>query len=65
MEAHLVLVGSEQGGRVAADRARRAEAEAHLADAKQQMQRPGEIEVLEAALTQAQAMQQCPRSRST
>jgi AcrR family transcriptional regulator len=65
VEAFLKGPFSEQGGRVAADRTRRAEAEAHLADAKQQMQRPGEIEVLEAALTQAQAMQQCPRSRST
>ncbi|HYB05374.1 MAG TPA: HlyD family efflux transporter periplasmic adaptor subunit [Methyloceanibacter sp.] len=85
MEAHLVLVGSEQGGRVeilsveegdsvekgmpiftlesteqeaevAAARTRVTEAEARLADAKQHMQRPGEIEVLEAALAQAKAM---------
>jgi len=85
MEAHLVLVGSEQGGRVetlsveegdsvekdapifslesteqeaevAAAKARVTEAEARLADAKQQMQRPGEIDVLEAALAQANAM---------
>jgi len=85
MEAHLVLVGSEQGGRietlsveegdsvekdapiftlesteqeaeVAAAKARVTEAEARLADAKQQMQRPGEIDVLEAALAQAKAM---------
>jgi len=85
MEADLVLVGSEQGGRVetltvqegdsveagaaiftlesteqeaevAAARARVAEAEARLADAKQQMQRPGEIEVLDASLAQAKAM---------
>jgi len=85
MEADLVLVGSEQGGRVEtlsvkegdsvdkdapiftlesteqeaeveADKARLAEAEARLADAKQQMQRPGEIDVLEAALAQAKAM---------
>jgi HlyD family secretion protein len=85
MEAHLVLVGSEQGGRVetlsveegdsveedapiftlesteqeaevAAAKARVTEAEARLADAKQQMQRPGEIEVLEASLAQAKAM---------
>jgi HlyD family secretion protein len=85
MEADLVLVGSEQGGRVetlsveegdsvekgaavftlesteqeaevAAAKARVAEAEARLADAKQQMQRPGEIDVLEAALAQAKAM---------
>lgn len=85
MEADLVLVGSEQGGRVltlsveegnsvkqgdllftlesseqeasvAAAKARVAEAEARLADAKAQLQRPGEIEVLEAALAQAQAM---------
>ena len=85
MEAHLVLIGSEQGGRVetlsveegdrvekdapifalesteqeaevAAAKARVAEAEARLADAKQHMQRPGEIDVLEAALAQAKAM---------
>jgi HlyD family secretion protein len=85
MEADLVLVGSEQGGRVetlsvqegdhvergqpiftleseaqdaevAAAKARVAEAEARLADTKQQMQRPGEIEVLDAALRQAKAM---------
>jgi HlyD family secretion protein len=85
MEADLVLVGSEQGGRVqtlsveegdsiekgapiftlesteqeaevAAAEARVTEAEARLADAKQQMQRPGEIDVLEAALAQAKAM---------
>jgi HlyD family secretion protein len=87
MEADLVLVGSEQGGRVetlaveegdnvepgtpiftleseaqeaevAAAKSRVTEGEAHLADAKQQMQRPGEIDVLEAALTQARAMLQ-------
>jgi HlyD family secretion protein len=87
MEADLVLVGSEQGGRVetlsveegdrvtkgapiftleskseeagvAAARARLSEAEARLADAKAQMQRPGEIEVLEASLNQAKAMLQ-------
>jgi HlyD family secretion protein len=85
MEADLVLVGSEQGGRVetlsvkegdsvgpgapiftlesteqtaavAAAKARVTEAEARLADAKQQMQRPSEIEVLEASLAQAKAM---------
>ena len=85
MEADLVLVGSEQGGRVetlsvqegdsvekvapiftlesteqeaevAAARARVTEAEARFADAKQQMQRPSEIEVLEASLAQAKAM---------
>lgn len=85
MEADLVLVGSEQGGRVetlsvtegdsvekaapiftlesteqeaevAAARARVTEAEARLADARQQMQRPSEIEVLEASLAQAKAM---------
>ena len=79
MEADLVLVGSEQGGRVlalsveegaavkqgdpiftlesseqeasvAAAKARVAEAEARLADAKAEIQRPDEIEVLEAAL---------------
>jgi HlyD family secretion protein len=87
MEADLVLVGSEQGGRVAtlaveegdhveagapiftleseaqeaevaANRSRLAEAEARLADARQQMQRPGEIEVLQASLAQAKAMLQ-------
>ena len=87
MEADLVLVGSEQGGRVgmlavqegqsveqgtalfalesetqaaevAAARARVAEAEARLADVKAELQRPGEIEVLEASLAQAKAMQQ-------
>ncbi len=85
MEADLVLVGSEQGGRVetlsvqegdsvktgdpiftlesteqdaevAAAKSRVAEAEARLADARQQMQRPGEIDVLEAALAQAKAL---------
>lgn len=85
LEADLVLVGSEQGGRVltlsaeegdkvkqgdpifaleseeqgaavAAARARLHEAEARLADAKAQLQRPDEIEVLEASLGQAQAM---------
>ncbi|MCJ7599515.1 MAG: HlyD family efflux transporter periplasmic adaptor subunit [Methyloceanibacter sp.] len=85
MEADLVLVGSEQKGRVlslaveegdhvdkgvsvftlesemqeaevAAAKSRVAEADARLADVKQTMQRPGEIEVLEAALTQARAM---------
>ncbi len=85
MEADLVLVGSEQGGRVetlaveegdhvtkgapiftleskaeeagvAAARARFDEADARLADAKAELQRPGEIEVLEAALNQAKAM---------
>ena len=85
MEADLVLVGSEQGGRVetlavkegdsvekdapiftlesteqeaevAAAKARATEAEARLADAKQQMQRPSEIDVLEASLAQAKAM---------
>jgi len=87
MEADLVLVGSEQGGRVAeltveegdpvgegdpifvlesseqeaavaAAKARLAEAEARLADAKADVQRPDEIEVLEAALAQAQAMRE-------
>ena len=85
MEADLVLVGSEQGGRVAelsveegasvkqddpifvlesaeqeasvaAARARLQEAEARLADAKAELQRPDEIHVLEAALAQARAM---------
>jgi HlyD family secretion protein len=87
MEADLVLVGSEQGGRVlalnveegaavkqgdpiftlesseqeasvAAAKARVAEADARLADAKAEIQRPDEIEVLEAALVQAKAMRQ-------
>jgi HlyD family secretion protein len=87
MEADLVLVGSEQGGRVldlsieegdqmkqgdpvftleseeqeaavAAAKARLHEAEARLADAKAQLQRPDEIEVLEASLAQAKAMLQ-------
>ena len=87
MEADLVLVGSEQGGRVAtlsveegdhvkhgdavftlesseqeasvaAAKARVAEAEARLADAQAQLQRPGEIEVLEASLNEAKAMLQ-------
>jgi len=87
MEADLVLVGSEQGGRVlelsveegahvkqgdpifvleseeqeasvASARARLQEAEARLADAKSEVQRPDEIHVLEAALAQAQAMLQ-------
>jgi HlyD family secretion protein len=85
MEADLVLVGSEQGGRVLAlsveegasveqgdpvftlesseqeasveaAKARMQEAEARLADAKAEVQRPDEIRVLEAALAQAQAM---------
>ena len=87
MEADLVLVGSEQGGRVAelsveegdhvkqgdpifvleseeqeasvaAARSRLQEAEARLADAKAELQRPDEIQVLEAALAQAKAMLQ-------
>ena len=87
MEADLVLVGSEQGGRVlalsveegaavkqgdpifvlesseqeasvAAAKARVVEAEARLADAKAEVQRPDEIEVLEAALAQTRAMLQ-------
>jgi HlyD family secretion protein len=87
MEADLVLVGSEQAGRVltlgveegdrvragdpiftleseeqdasvATAKARLHEAEARLADAKAQLQRPDEIEVLEAALAQAKAMLQ-------
>jgi|GEM_PF-4670298 len=85
MEADLVLVGSEQGGRiatlsvkegdtvtaggpiftlesseqeaaVAAAKSRLEEAQARLADAKAELQRPREIEVLQAALTRAQAM---------
>lgn len=87
MEADLVLVGSEQGGRiatlavkegdtvaagdpiftlesseqeasVAAAKARLAESEARLADAKAQLQRPSEIQILEASLAQAKAMLQ-------
>jgi len=87
MEADLVLVGSEQGGRVAtldvdegdhakkgdpiftlesseqaasvaAAKAHVEEAEARLADAKAQLQRPDEIQVLQASLEQAQAMLQ-------
>ncbi len=87
MEADLVLVGSEQGGRiatlsveegahvkqgdpiftlesseqeasVAAAKARVDEAEARLADAKAELQRPGEIEVLQASLVEAKAMLQ-------
>jgi HlyD family secretion protein len=87
MEADLVLVGSEQGGRVlalsveegaavkqgdpvftlesseqeasvAAAKARVAEADARLADAKAEIQRPDEINVLEAALNEAKAMLQ-------
>jgi HlyD family secretion protein len=87
MEADLVLVGSEQGGRiealaveegasvkqgdpvfilesseqeeaVAAAKARVTEAEARLADAKAEVQRPDEIKVLEAALAQAQSMRE-------
>jgi HlyD family secretion protein len=87
MEADLVFVGSEQGGRietldvqegdhvktgdpifalesseqeaaVAAAKSRLEEAKAKLADAKAQMQRPREIEVLEAALDRARAMLQ-------
>jgi HlyD family secretion protein len=85
MEADLVLVGSEQGGRVetlsveegdhvkqgdpvftlesseqeaavAADKSRVAQAEAQLADVKARLQRPEEINVLEAALNEAKAM---------
>jgi HlyD family secretion protein len=87
MEADLVLVGSEEGGRVAtlsveegdrvkqgdpiftlesseqeasvaAAKARVDEAEARLADVQAQLQRPGEIEVLEASLNEAKAMLQ-------
>jgi HlyD family secretion protein len=87
MEADLVLVGSEQGGRVAelsveegnsvkqgdpiftlesseqeasvaAAKSRVAEAEARLADAKAELQRPDEINVLDAALNEAKAMLQ-------
>jgi HlyD family secretion protein len=87
MEADLVLVGSEQKGRVLtqlveegdhvqkdqplftleseaqeaevdAARSRVTEAEARLADVQQTMQRPREIEVLEASLNQTRAMLQ-------
>jgi HlyD family secretion protein len=87
MEADLVLVGSEHGGRilelhveegarvkqgdpifvleseeqeafVAGAKARVREAEARLADAKADLQRPDEIEVLDASLAQANAMLQ-------
>lgn len=87
MEADLVLVGSEQGGRVetlsveegdhvtqgapiftleskseeagvAAAQARLNQAQARLADAKAELQRPGEIEVLDAALNQTRALLQ-------
>jgi HlyD family secretion protein len=85
MEADLVLVGSEQGGRVetlsveegdsvkkgdpiftlesseqeaavAADKSRVGQAEAQLADVQARLQRPEEINVLEAALNEAKAM---------
>jgi HlyD family secretion protein len=87
MEADLVLVGSEQGGRVltlsveegnqvkagdpvftlesseqeaavAAAKSRVEQAEAQLADVKAQLQRPEEINVLEASLNEAKAMLQ-------
>jgi HlyD family secretion protein len=87
MEGDLVLVGSEQGGRVlalsveegaavkqgdpifslesseqeasvATAKARVQEAEARLADAKAEIQRPDEIQVLEAALNETKAMLQ-------
>jgi HlyD family secretion protein len=87
MEADLVLVGSEQGGRVetlsveegdhvkkddpiftlesseqeaavAAAKSRVSQAEAQLADVKARLQRPEEINVLEAALNEAKAMLQ-------
>ncbi len=85
MEADLVFVGSEQGGRiatlsvkegdtvisgapvftlesseqeaaVAAAKSRLEEAQARLADAEADIQRPREIDVLQAALTRSQAM---------
>jgi HlyD family secretion protein len=94
MEADLVLVGSEQGGRVssltveegahvkqgdpiftlesseqeasvAAAKARVQEAEARLADVKAELQRPGEIEVLEASLNEAKAMLQVATNNLT
>jgi len=51
----FTLESTEQEAEVAAARARVTEAEAQLADAKQQMQRPSEIEVLEASLAFAAA----------
>jgi len=52
----FALESAEQEAAVAAAKARLAEAEARLADAKATVQRPDEIEVLEAALAQAKAM---------
>ena len=54
----FTLESSEQEAAVAAAKARVAEADARLADAKAELQRPGEIEVLEAALAEAKAMLQ-------
>jgi multidrug efflux pump subunit AcrA (membrane-fusion protein) len=54
----FVLESEEQEASVASARARLQEAEARLADAKSEVQRPDEIHVLEAALAQAQAMLQ-------
>jgi HlyD family secretion protein len=54
----FMLESSEQEEAVAAAKARVAEADARLADAKAELQRPGEIEVLEAALAEAKAMLQ-------
>jgi HlyD family secretion protein len=52
----FTLESTEQEAEVAASRARVTEAEARLADARQQTQRPSEIDVLEASLAQAKAM---------
>src|SRR5262249_55993130 len=54
----FTLESSEQAASVAAAKARVDEAEARLADAKAQLQRPDEIQVLQASLEQAQAMLQ-------
>jgi HlyD family secretion protein len=54
----FTLESSEQEAAVAAAKSRLEEAKAKLADAKAQMQRPREIEVLEAALDRARAMLQ-------
>ncbi len=53
-----MLESEEQEASVAAARSRLQEAEARLADAKAELQRPDEIQVLEAALAQAKAMLQ-------
>jgi HlyD family secretion protein len=52
----FVLESEEQEASVAAAKARVQEADARLADARAEVQRPDEIRVLEAALAQSQAM---------